>query len=105
MQSCYDTWTNTPTGLAPETWRWIEKQEELNEFTKKRQSTIRKNGFLARDTKYDLRPGKFCVAHVYIYYAFVFIIGPYNFLCTCIETIESLFYFYRVTGDKTYQVS
>ncbi|KAG2213585.1 hypothetical protein INT46_002737, partial [Mucor plumbeus] len=75
MNSCYDAWTNTPTGLAPETWSWIEKSQDLAAYPEHMQNMVLRDGFIAQDTGYDLRP----------------------------ETIESLFYFYRITGDKAYQ--
>ncbi|KAG2198086.1 hypothetical protein INT47_011921 [Mucor saturninus] len=74
MNSCYDVW-DTPTGLAPETWSWIDKSQNISFYSEKMQLTMSEAGFLSQDTGYDLRP----------------------------ETIESLFYFYRITGDKTYQ--
>ncbi|CAO3649055.1 unnamed protein product [Mucor hiemalis] len=74
MNSCYDVW-NTPTGLAPETWSWIDKVQDFNGFPDVMQKMMVRNGFMSQDTGYDLRP----------------------------ETVESLFYFYRITGDKSYQ--
>ncbi|KAI9280107.1 glycoside hydrolase [Sporodiniella umbellata] len=75
MESCYDTWTHSPTGLAPETWSWIDKTQNLAIFPEDMKQTMASRGFLVQDTGYDLRP----------------------------ETVESLFYFYRMTGDKAYQ--
>ncbi|KAI7905161.1 glycoside hydrolase [Cokeromyces recurvatus] len=75
MQSCYNVWVNTPTGIAPETWVWIDKTENMDFYPEDMQKSVLETGFFAQDAKYDLRP----------------------------ETIESLFYFYRLTGDKIYQ--
>ncbi|KAG1048075.1 hypothetical protein G6F43_009515 [Rhizopus delemar] len=75
MESCYDTWAHSPTGLAPETWSWIDKSQNLAVFPENMRKSMLTTGFIAQDTGYDLRP----------------------------ETVESLFYFYRMTGDKTYQ--
>ncbi|KAF1800385.1 glycoside hydrolase family 47 protein [Mucor lusitanicus] len=75
MNSCYDTWVNTATGLAPEKWSWIDKDQNMNGYPEVMQKMMLKSGFIAQDTGYDLRP----------------------------ETIESLFYFYRITGDTSYQ--
>lgn len=74
MSSCYDVW-NTPTGLAPETWSWIDKVQDFDGFPDTMKKMMIRSGFMSQDTGYDLRP----------------------------ETVESLFYFYRITGDKTYQ--
>ncbi|KAI9361502.1 glycoside hydrolase [Pilaira anomala] len=74
MDSCYDVW-NTSTGLAPETWSWIDKGQDITIYSSLMQKMMLTTGFLSQDSGYDLRP----------------------------ETIESLFYFYRITGDKTYQ--
>lgn len=75
MESCYDTWANSPTGLAPETWSWIDKSQDLAVFPESMRRSMLTTGFLAQDPGYDLRP----------------------------ETVESLFYFYRMTGNKIYQ--
>ncbi|KAI9283375.1 glycoside hydrolase [Sporodiniella umbellata] len=75
MDSCYGTWADSPTGLAPETWSWIDKAQNTAEYPEDLKQTMLTKGFLAQDTGYDLRP----------------------------ETAESLFYFYRMTGEKQYQ--
>ncbi|KAI9277179.1 glycoside hydrolase [Phascolomyces articulosus] len=75
MKSCYDTWAVTPTGLAPETWSWIDKAQNISSFPEIMQSAMKTTGFIPQDVQYDLRP----------------------------ETIESIFYFYRLTGDPKYQ--
>ncbi|KAI7853781.1 glycoside hydrolase [Circinella umbellata] len=75
MKSCYDTWAVTPTGLAPETWSWIDKSQNMSSFPDVMQDAMRTTGYIPRDLHYDLRP----------------------------ETIESIFYFYRITGDSKYQ--
>lgn len=104
MNSCYDVW-ETPTGLAPETWSWIDKSQNISFFSEKMQLTMSEAGFLSQDTGYDLRPGNSNDIGFFLY----------DIICTKfiffprkkkkIETIESLFYFYRITGDKTYQVN
>lgn len=58
MDSCYETWIKTPTGLAPETWSWIDKQQNIKVYPETMQNYMVKNGFMALDTGYDLRPGK-----------------------------------------------
>ncbi|KAI8882041.1 glycoside hydrolase family 47 protein [Backusella circina FSU 941] len=75
MSSCYDTWANTPTGISPETWSWVDKSQNLTLYPEEMQKRVLEDGFIVQDSAYDLRP----------------------------ETIESLFYFYRLTGDSKYQ--
>ncbi|KAI9018126.1 glycoside hydrolase [Phycomyces nitens] len=75
MDSCYNTWIRTPTGLSPETWSWIQKDQDTTKFPGLMQQMMSDNGFVTNDKSYDLRP----------------------------ETLESLFYFYRLTGDPSYQ--
>lgn len=59
MNSCYDTWINTPTGLAPETWSWISKDQDIAVYPEVMQKMMLKSGFITQDTGYDLRPGNF----------------------------------------------
>ncbi|KAL0078434.1 glycoside hydrolase [Phycomyces blakesleeanus] len=75
MDSCYNTWIRTPTGLSPESWSWIQKDQDNTQFPGSMQQMMKDDGFVANDKSYDLRP----------------------------ETLESLFYFYRMTGDPSYQ--
>jgi mannosyl-oligosaccharide alpha-1,2-mannosidase len=57
MESCYDTWARSPTGLAPETWSWIDKSQNLAVFPENMRKSMLTTGFVAQDTGYDLRPG------------------------------------------------
>ena len=57
MKSCYDTWAVTPTGLAPETWSWIDKSQNMSSFPDVMQDAMRTTGYIPRDLHYDLRPG------------------------------------------------
>lgn len=56
MNSCYDVW-NTPTGLAPETWSWIDKDQSMESYPEHMQKMMVRDGFVSQDTGYDLRPG------------------------------------------------
>lgn len=56
MNSCYDVW-DTPTGLAPETWSWIDKEQDITAFPELMQKVMLKSGFVTQDSGYDLRPG------------------------------------------------
>lgn len=58
MESCYGTWTDSPTGLAPETWSWIDKTQNTTVFPAEMRQAVLTTGFLAQNTGYDLRPGK-----------------------------------------------
>ncbi|KAI7879575.1 seven-hairpin glycosidase [Lichtheimia hyalospora FSU 10163] len=75
MDGCYDAWALTPTGIAPETWGWIDKSQNMTSFPTAMQMAMETTGYIAQDLSYDLRP----------------------------ETLESIFYFYRLTGDAKYQ--
>jgi mannosyl-oligosaccharide alpha-1,2-mannosidase len=57
MNSCYDVW-NTATGLAPETWSWIDNQQDFDVFPEGMKKLMLKSGFVSQNTSYDLRPGK-----------------------------------------------
>lgn len=56
MNSCYDVW-NTATGLAPETWSWIDKDQSMDSYPETMQKMMINDGFVSQDTGYDLRPG------------------------------------------------
>lgn len=75
MDGCYNAWALTPTQLAPETWSWVDKSQDVTKLPKVMQAAMQSVGYAAQDVSYDLRP----------------------------ETLESLFYFYRLTGDPKYQ--
>ncbi|KAI9285624.1 glycoside hydrolase [Umbelopsis sp. AD052] len=77
MDSCYQIWEGTETHIAPEAFNWIPKGASLDGYTEDQISQDKERGFYfsPREASYDLRP----------------------------ETVESLFYFYRITGDKSYQ--
>ncbi|OZJ07001.1 hypothetical protein BZG36_00038 [Bifiguratus adelaidae] len=78
MDGCYHAWKSTPTGIAPESWYYVDSKtgkttvEHLDDVEKKQAQDW---GFFSKSSRYILRP----------------------------ETVESLFYFYRYTGDKKYQ--
>lgn len=90
--SCIETWEKTNTDIAPETWSWTPQDNKLgtrlnnlfgNTLKVEVASTTSKNErkravertFKIGNAIYDLRP----------------------------ETLESVFYYYRLTGDKKYQ--
>ncbi|ORZ02201.1 glycoside hydrolase [Syncephalastrum racemosum] len=75
MDGCYNAWALTPTGLAPETWSWVDKSQDIKKYPQVMQAAMQNTGYAAQDVSYDLRP----------------------------ETLESIFYFYRLTGDPKYQ--
>ncbi|KAG0750042.1 hypothetical protein G6F57_007316 [Rhizopus arrhizus] len=91
FKSCMETWLKTSTGIAPESWVWTPEddslQEKLNQLLdedlkiakvasqKTKSNEAIAKSFTIDNAMYDLRP----------------------------ETIESVFYYYRMTGDKMYQ--
>ncbi|KAI8973528.1 glycoside hydrolase [Mycotypha africana] len=88
LKSCIETWSGTATGIAPESWSWNPKDNCLetklnNLFQKKlqnQQKTMKRDtadhpSFDIDNAIYDLRP----------------------------ETIESVFYYYRMTDDERYK--
>ncbi|KAI7887171.1 seven-hairpin glycosidase [Lichtheimia hyalospora FSU 10163] len=93
MKSCIQTWSDTATDIAPEVWSWTPAKvategalgqqydavgEILKDITLGEKEDHRRNGgpvFKIEGSAYNLRP----------------------------ETIESLFYYYRATGDEYYK--
>ncbi|KAI8388763.1 glycoside hydrolase [Radiomyces spectabilis] len=75
MASCHETWASTTTGIAPESWQWNPLPNTTDTKKTRKNAKASKRAFTASDAIYDLRP----------------------------ETLESLFYYYRVTGSRTYQ--
>ncbi|KAL1924216.1 uncharacterized protein VTP21DRAFT_7251 [Calcarisporiella thermophila] len=77
MNSCYNAWIKTPTGIAPESWWYVNSAgKRSRDFgTPENKKRSEKWGFWPDSEGYILRP----------------------------ETIESLFYFYRLTGNPKYQ--
>ena len=57
MDSCNDVW-GTPTGLAPETWSWVDKDQDMTQYPVRMQTLMKRDGFVSQNTGYDLRPGK-----------------------------------------------
>ncbi|KAI8378102.1 glycoside hydrolase [Choanephora cucurbitarum] len=79
LRSCVEVWRDTKTGIAPEAWSFnpIDNrvQDKLTKLINSKHKQKRAKTFSIINSIYDLRP----------------------------ETIESIFYFYRLTGDKQYQ--
>ncbi|PHZ07703.1 seven-hairpin glycosidase [Rhizopus microsporus ATCC 52813] len=90
LKSCVETWLKTKTGISPESWRWTPKDKSLetklntlfdntlksahpDESQKFKHDSQRP--FTIDNAIYDLRP----------------------------ETIESIFYYYRLTGNQYFQ--
>ncbi|KAI8336789.1 glycoside hydrolase [Chlamydoabsidia padenii] len=75
MDGCYHAWETIPSGLAPESWSWVDQKQDVTKFPENMQLAMKTHDLIPQDLYYDLRP----------------------------ETLESLFYFYRMTGDTSYQ--
>jgi mannosyl-oligosaccharide alpha-1,2-mannosidase len=61
MDSCYKTWANSPTGIAPERWGWID-DSPIGNLSSKLYSVAQirdfeRIGFIPTDNRYLLRPG------------------------------------------------
>ncbi|KAF7556267.1 hypothetical protein G7Z17_g1510 [Cylindrodendrum hubeiense] len=80
-RSYYEVYRQSPAGIGPEEFRWVDDHQALTKPSanrpppKKWQSFYRASGFYPTNPEYILRP----------------------------ETIESLYYAYRATGDKQWQ--
>lgn len=79
-ESYFGTYKGSPTGIGPESFGWFdETKPEDDEYNvqpdEEDEEFYRESGYWARSTDYILRP----------------------------ETIESLYYAYRATGDAKYQ--
>lgn len=61
LDSCYQTWKNSPTGLSPESWNWIDESPAGNtsstQYSATQVSTFKQLGFIPNDLRYMLRPG------------------------------------------------
>ncbi|PNP73745.1 hypothetical protein FNYG_12935 [Fusarium nygamai] len=81
-ESYYEVYRQSPSGIGPELFRWVDDgRQPLAKASSKRlpapkwQSFYEKSGYYHTNAEYILRP----------------------------ETIESLYYAYRATGDRQYQ--
>lgn len=74
-ESYFQTYNQTASGIGPEVFRWIDKTNPTSKPPADQADFYNKAGFWVTGADYVLRP----------------------------ETIESLYYAYRATGDKKYQ--
>ncbi|ORY02820.1 glycoside hydrolase [Basidiobolus meristosporus CBS 931.73] len=75
VQTCYNTYATTKTGLGPENVAWYTESDSLDNLSPENARDVLDHGFYPRTPYYILRP----------------------------ETVESIFYLYRLTGDRKYQ--
>ncbi|KAF5025070.1 hypothetical protein F66182_2839 [Fusarium sp. NRRL 66182] len=81
-RSYYDVYRNSPTGIGPETFRWVDHHQPLTKPatnrkpSRKWQSFYEQSGYWPTNGEHILRP----------------------------ETIESLYYAYRATGDEKWRI-
>ncbi|RCI02895.1 maturation of Asn-linked oligosaccharides protein [Rhizopus stolonifer] len=83
FRSCLETWYQTATGIAPESWTWTPSDDRLetklsmayNTKVTRARVSHKSRTFTIDNSIYDLRP----------------------------ETLESVFYYYRATGDTRFQ--
>lgn len=102
MDSCYQIWEGTETKIAPESFNWIPKGASLDKYTESQIAQDEERGFYfsPKEASYDLRPGE---THETDRTHCGNILTEHRLVNTYIETVESLFYFYRITGDTSYQ--
>lgn len=58
MDGCYKAWNVTATGIAPETWSWIDRTQNISNYPTGMQMAMQTTGYIPQDLSYDLRPGK-----------------------------------------------
>ncbi|KAI7862363.1 glycoside hydrolase [Spinellus fusiger] len=78
MEGCYTVWNSTKTGLAPETFGWKDAYDGhtvVGRLTDRCKELADTYGAFPTTSSYILRP----------------------------ETLESLYYFYKITGDDKYE--
>lgn len=61
MDSCFKTWHNSPTGLSPESWSWMD-QAAIDDnidvtYTADQKKLYREMAFIPTGNSYLLRPG------------------------------------------------
>lgn len=59
MDSCFKTWHNSPTGLSPEGWSWIEQDNSITAYTLEQKEAYKNLGFIPTQSSYQLRPGTY----------------------------------------------
>lgn len=61
MDSCFKTWHNSPTGLSPEGWGWIDQESNDNNitaaYTLEQKKIYKDLAFIPTQSSYQLRPG------------------------------------------------
>lgn len=79
LEGCRHTYSSTPSGIGPENWSWIPKfgydEPVYTPQTDRQKNEWKQTGFWSTDTRYKGRP----------------------------EYVESLFYAWRITGQKRYR--
>ncbi|KAI9317431.1 glycoside hydrolase [Dichotomocladium elegans] len=98
LKSCLSVWEGTATGIAPEVWSWVPGRGatdgDLGGVLPKLKDLFSTKSLLGSSVKRDDLPGEHPDR------PFTILAPSYNLRP---ETIESIFYYYRVTGDPTYQ--
>lgn len=62
MDSCFKTWHNSPTGLSPESWGWIDQASLMDDsinatYTADQKRLYKDLAFIPTGKSYLLRPG------------------------------------------------
>lgn len=97
MDSCYKTWKNSPTGLAPENWGWIDESPIGNLSSKLYSSiqagTFERIGYIPTDNRYLLRPGNLlCIKKAGLLFR--------NFLLTQLFIMQKLWRVYSIFTES-----
>ncbi|EPB86576.1 hypothetical protein HMPREF1544_06650 [Mucor circinelloides 1006PhL] len=91
--SCIETWKKTKTDVAPESWSWTPQDNTLEiKLNKLFENTLNVKKASAATSKKDR---KRAVERTFKIENAIYDLRP--------ETLESVFYYYRLTGDKRYQ--
>jgi len=105
LEGCWHMYNSTPTGISPEgfplprsseidmlVWKWKSNDTIDEPHTQISRKEFASYGFWTINRNYYLRPGTFPLPPF-----------PLHILTQVgVETMESLFYAYRLTGNKTY---
>lgn len=62
MDSCFKTWHNSPTGLSPEGWGWVDQASMADDsinatYTANQKQLYKDLAFIPTSSSYLLRPG------------------------------------------------
>lgn len=76
LDSCFKAWKNSPTGLAPEGWGWIDDSPAGNissmQYSPFQRQEYNKIGYIPTSFEYLLRPGMYVSKRILFFiYSFI----------------------------------